>query len=109
VDHPVAVKGFQAEITPRGRGIGGLYETLGRAWVVRADGDTVADVFKEEDWNTMEVRAVGGDITVRLNGAKVAELTDDPGLPAGHIALQLHGNGHMDVRFRRIEMREMDR
>ncbi|AKJ64387.1 DUF1080 domain-containing protein [Kiritimatiella glycovorans] len=107
VDHPVAVKGFQAEICPAGFPVGGLYETLGRAWVAHSDREEVNAVFKKYDWNVMEVRAVGGDIQVVLNGKKVCEVKDDPGLPEGYIGLQLHGNADLDVRFRTIEIMEI--
>ena len=31
----VKIEGFQAEINPEGERVGGLYETLGRTWVVK--------------------------------------------------------------------------
>jgi len=108
VDHAVGVKGFQAEICPKGGSIAGLYETLGRKWVAHSDAKKVMEVMKPGNWNTMEVHAVGGNITVLLNGVKVTELTDDPGLKEGHIALQMHGGADMDVRFRTIEIQTLD-
>ena len=107
VDHAVGVKGFQAEIAPTGLANGGLYETLGRAWVVQPDREVIKTLFKQYDWNTMEVVAIGGDIQVILNGTIVCEVKDDPGLPEGYLGLQMHGNGDMDIRFRSIEISEI--
>jgi len=105
VDEPVGCHGFQAEIAPSGP-IGGLYETRGRAWVVKPKPQQVAESFKPGEWNTMTVTAKGRDVTVKVNGTKTAELTDDPGRTEGHIALQLHGGQDMHVEFKDIEIKE---
>lgn len=107
VEHAVGVKGFQAEITPTGFPAAGLYETLGRAWVVQSDKEQVNKLFKKNDWNIMEVLAVGGNIQVRLNGSQVCEVKDDTGRPEGHLGVQLHGSIDMDVRFRKVEIMEI--
>jgi hypothetical protein len=105
VDEPVGCHGFQAEIADRG-GIGGLYETRGRAWVVQPKPEQVAKYFKPGEWNTMTVTAKGRNVTVEVNGTKTAELTNDPGRTEGHIALQLHGGQDMHVEFKDVEIRE---
>jgi hypothetical protein len=107
VDHPVAVKGFQAEVDAQGNGNGGLYETLGRAWVAKPAPELVRSFYKMKEWNEMTVAAVGGDITVAVNGVETARLRDDPGLRQGYIALQLHGSQDMYVRFKDIRIREL--
>jgi hypothetical protein len=107
VDHAVAVKGFQAEVDASGDSIGGLYETLGRAWVTKPSAELVGSFYKTKEWNQMTVAAVGGDITVAVNGVETAVLRDDPGLRRGHIALQLHGGQDMHVRYRDIRIREL--
>lgn len=107
VDHPVAVKGFQAEIDAAGNDVSGLYETLGRAWVSRPTPEAVRQCFRAGQWNEMTVTAVEGSITVEVNGVKTAELTDDPGARRGHLALQLHGGQKMLVLFKDIEIREL--
>jgi hypothetical protein len=99
------VSGFQAEITPAAD-VGGLYETNGRAWVVKPKPEDVKKYFKPNEWNEMEVSSHGGHIVVKVNGVKSAELTDDPGRLEGHIALQLHGGNDMLVMFKDIEIRE---
>ncbi len=102
----VGVHGFQAEIDAKADA-GGLYETNGRAWVVQPTKQKVATWFKPGKWNTMKVRAVGGDITVWVNDKKSAELKNDPGRKQGYIALQLHGDQDMEVRFKSVKIKEL--
>lgn len=99
------ISGFQAEIDPR-KDVGGLYETNGRAWVVQPSPEDVAKYFKPDEWNEMVITAVGGDVTVTINGTKSAEIKDDPGRREGRIALQLHGGNDMLVMFKDIEILE---
>jgi hypothetical protein len=55
----------------------------------------------------MFVIANGGDITVLVNGAVVADVSDDPGAAKGHFGLQLHkGAREMEVHFKTIEIIE---
>ena len=105
VDHAVAVKGFQAEVNDNGVDIGGLYETLGRAWVVQPK--KVASSFKQNEWNDMVVVAIGPNVRVTVNGEQTAQLKDDPGARRGHIGLQLHGSQEMHVLFKDIEIKEI--
>jgi hypothetical protein len=102
----VGVHGFQAEIDSKAD-VGGLYETAGRAWVVQPTAEQVATWFKPGKWNTMKVRAVGGDITVWVNKKQSAELKNDSGRKQGHIALQLHGNQDMEVQFKSVKIKEL--
>ncbi len=103
VDGSVGVHGFQAEIDPA-NDIGGLYETGGRAWVVKPTAEQVKKYFKPGQWNEMTVSAYGRHITVEVNGTKSAELKNDPGRTEGHLALQLHGGQDMHVEFKDIEI-----
>jgi len=100
------VSGFQAEIDPASN-TGGLYETNGRAWVVQPKSEEAKKWFKPNEWNELEVAAHGGHIVVHVNGIKTAELTDDPGRPKGHLALQLHGGNDMEVMFKNIAILEV--
>jgi len=101
----VGAHGFQAEIADQG-GIGGLYETGGRAWVVQPKPEKIKEYFKPGEWNDMTVTAKGRDVTVTVNGVTTAELKNDPGRTEGRIALQLHGGQDMHVEFKDVEIRE---
>lgn len=103
VDHAVGVHGFQAEVA-NAPSVGGLYETGGRAWVVKPDPEQTKKCYKPSEWNQMTVSARGRHIVVHLNGTKTAELSDDPGRLEGHFALQLHGGQDMEVMFKDIEI-----
>lgn len=104
---PVGAKGLQAEIETKELATGGLYETQGRQWVQKADPALIEKTVKRGGWNTMEITAVGGDITVSVNGVVTAALKNDPGRRQGLIGLQLHGRMEMDVRFKDIEIADI--
>lgn len=106
VKHTVGIKGFQVEVD-RSLETGGLYETLGRAWVVKPDKKKMKDVYKPGQWTELRLRAVGKDVTVWINGTKTAELKDDPGSRKGHFALQLHGSDTMDVAYKALYIHEI--
>ncbi|MHC4173585.1 MAG: 3-keto-disaccharide hydrolase [Planctomycetota bacterium] len=99
----VGVHGFQAEID-ESKGVGGLYETGGRGWVVQPSEEDVAKWFKPGQWNQMTVSAHGRRIVVFVNGLKSAELRKDKGRLKGHLALQLHGSQDVHVMFKDIEI-----
>lgn len=109
VNHRVSVKGFQAEIDSQGKNQGGLYETLGRAWVKKVPAEKVKTFYKKHDWNEMTVRAVGTHIIVNVNGVKTAELTNDHGNTEGYFGLQLHGGQDMEVYFKDIFLKDLSK
>jgi len=97
------MSGFQAEIDPA-NDVGGLYETSGRAWVIKPSADDVKKYFRPQDWNTMTVSAHGRRIVVHVNGYKSAELLNDSGRTEGKLALQLHGGQDVEVYFKDFEI-----
>lgn len=101
------VRGFQAEIDPQ-NDVGGLYETDGRAWVVKPEPEDVKRWLKVNDWNEMSVVALGDRLVVHVNGHKTADIVDDKGRKRGYIALQLHGGQDVDVRFKDVEMMRLN-
>lgn len=71
-----------------------------------------------EEWNDMEITAVGWKISVVLNGLRVTDfdgagLLDD--LPhqqrqvgrTGHLALQIHAHDQLKIRFKDIQIQEL--
>ncbi len=99
------VSGFQAEIDPE-KDAGGLYETNGRSWVSQPKPADVKTWYRPGEWNEMTVTAIGGNLTVTVNGKKSAELQNDPGRAHGKFALQVHGGQDCDVWFKDIEIQE---
>lgn len=100
------LSGFQAEIDPR-VDVGGLYETGGRAWVVKPTKEQVAAYFKPDDWNEMTVTARGRDLTVTVNGVVSADVKGDKGKwVEGPLALQVHGGQEGLVYFKDVEIQE---
>lgn len=97
------MSGFQAEVDPV-NDVGGLYETSGRAWVIKPSADDVKKYFRPQDWNTMTVSTHGRRIVVHVNGYKSAELLNDSGRTEGKLALQLHGGQDVEVYFKDFEM-----
>jgi len=102
----VAVHGFQSEVDTTLE-TGGLYETGGRAWVVRPDPDRMRSVYRPGEWASLRVRAIGKDVDVWVNGTLTASLRDDPGRIEGHLGLQLHGGQDMHVEYRRLELLDL--
>lgn len=103
---PDQAHGLQVQVGPAGTGTGGIYESYGRAWIVRPTVELEKKLLKTDDWNEMIIDAHGGDIVVTLNGTKTADIKDDRGRPEGHFALQMHAGCEMTVWYKDIEIRE---
>lgn len=73
------------------------------------DSDIISDVYKEEDWNRMTLRARGNRLEYWMNGIKVMDFRDpDPkGSLEGTIGFQIHGGTVMKVEYRNIRVREL--
>jgi hypothetical protein len=103
----VSVNGFQVEIDTT-QETGGLYETGGRAWVNQPSKEvTEKRAYKPGEWTTLELRAVGRDIEIKINGVVSSKLTNDKGRLKGHFGLQLHGGQDMHVEYKDISIREI--
>ena len=97
------VSGFQAEIDAQ-NDVGGLYETNGRAWVVRPTPQQVRSWFKAGEWNEMTISARGPKLIVQVNGKTSAEIDDPKGRAQGRLALQLHGGQDVLVYFKDLQI-----
>jgi len=105
VEEPDKAHGLQIEIDPRNN-TGGIYESYGRRWIAKPEPEQVQEYYKLDQWNTMTITAEGGDVVVRVNGVKSAELEDDPSPPEGHFIMQMHAGNEMLVMFKDIEVFE---
>jgi len=103
---PEKAHGLQIQVGPPGSSAGGIYESYGRAWLVKPKPEDEKKFLKANDWNEMAIAAHGGHVVVHVNGVKSAEIENDPGRPEGHFALQMHSGCVMEVRFKDIEIRE---
>ncbi len=107
VKSTVSVNGFQVEIDTS-QETGGLYETGGRAWVNKPNKEAIAKRnYKKGKWADLELRAVGRDVTVKINGVVSSDLKNDKGRTKGHFGLQLHGRQEMKVEYKDIRIKEL--
>ncbi len=101
------ITGWQAEVAPKGKDTGGIYESYGREWLIKPD-PKLDSHLKEGEWNTLIVRVKGDVVDTFLNGVQMIHLKDDKiGNSKGKIALQIHDGGGVKVRWRKIEIQEL--
>jgi hypothetical protein len=118
-NHAWSVSGYQADIDGGGF-LGCCYEERGRGVLAHPNAktkgkfpglegafDALAKVHKKGDWNTYVITCQGDKVTQVLNGVKTVEFTDPAGAKEGIIALQLHGGGPMEIRFKDISIRKL--
>jgi hypothetical protein len=97
---------LQVQVGAPGSGVGRIYESYGRGWLVKPDKEAEKKVYKENDWNEMVISAHGGHIVVKVNGETTCELKDYKGRTVGHFALQMHAGTVNEVMFKDIEIAE---
>jgi hypothetical protein len=101
------ITGWQAEVAPKGKHTGGIYESYGREWLIKPTAEK-ENKLKEGEWNKLVVRVVGDDVTTFLNGEQMITLNDSKiGSVTGKIALQIHDGGGVKVRWRKVEITEL--
>jgi len=85
------VHGYQYEIDPSARAwSGGIYDEARREWLYPLEYNTAAKTaFKQNEWNTVRIEAIGNIMRTFLNWIPTAHLVDDL-TPKGFIALQVH-------------------
>jgi serine/threonine protein kinase/Tol biopolymer transport system component len=64
------------------------------------------DLIKPDEWFALEISAIGGTLTVSINGREVVNYRDDPPRTSGHIALQSFAEG-TEIAFRKLEIQEL--
>lgn len=101
------ITGWQAEVAPKGKHTGGIYESYGREWLIKPAAEK-EEKLKEGEWNKLVVRVVGDDVTTFLNGEQMITLNDSKiGSVTGKIALQIHDGGGVKVRWRKVEIKDL--
>lgn len=102
------VAGYQADIVPLGWG--NLHEQNGRRRLVDGWTKKAELAVNLKDWNDMEVEARGRRIILKTNGVITADYVEaDESVPlTGIIALQLHRETLMEVRFTNIRIKLLD-
>lgn len=105
----VKVSGWQAEVAPPGHDTGGIYESYGRGWL-RQIPQAKEKYLKMGKWNRMKLRVVGSRVTTWLNGHQMVDFTDEKigAANRGVIALQIHDGGGIQVRWRKLVLRDLD-
>ena len=96
------MKGYQADV---GEGYwGALYDESRRNRVLVSASKEALAALDKEGWNYDEIRAIGGRITISLNGRTSVDYTeDDPKIARdGRIAVQVHAGGPMRVEFKDV-------
>ncbi len=94
-----AVRGYQADMGENDYW-GNIYEEKGdRGTLVDGWTSTGKKAARLKDWNDLEIRCAGSNLSVSLNGTVTATLRDTR-WSTGIIAFQLHTGSAMEVRFR---------
>ncbi len=104
IKKPEKAHGLQVQVGRTGSGVGGIYESYGRAWLDKPSVEEEKKFLKDDKWNQMTIEARGGRVVVHVNGVKTGELKDDASRGEGHLALQMHAGCVMLVMFKDIEM-----
>jgi len=104
------VHGYQYEIDPSSRAwSGGIYDEARREWLYPLEYNPAAKTaFKQNEWNTVRIEAIGNTMRTFLNGVATAQLVDDL-TPKGFIALQVHAvpkeqTAGKQIRWRNIRI-----
>ena len=109
--HDNRVHGYQVEIDPSDRAYsGGIYDEARRGWLYDlSENKPAREAFKNGDWNTYRIEALGDTIQTWVNGVPAANLVDNM-TEEGFIGLQVHGVGDdedkkgLQVRWRNLRI-----
>ncbi len=114
LEKPWSVGGYQADVAVETY-YGMLYEEQGRGimpyWNEKTDEERKAifDVAKQGEWNEYEIICEGDHVKMILNGTVTCDIVDPDGAKEGIIALQIHTGPKMNVRFKDIRIKELNK
>jgi hypothetical protein len=111
--NPREVTGPQVQLNVEpGRGLGGIFELHGRAWIQKPARELEAELLRGLDWIECDLRVHGEQILAMINGRQVVDLLDGGSenefREPGFFALQIHGGGYLKVLFREITVRGLE-
>ncbi|WP_298363459.1 DUF1080 domain-containing protein [uncultured Lutibacter sp.] len=106
------VHGYQVEIDPSERAwSGGIFDEARRGWLNDLEDNIPAKkAFKQNEWNTYRVEAIGDTLKTWVNGIPAAHLVDNM-TKSGFIGLQVHsiGNGKAGSQIQWKNIRIIDK
>jgi putative membrane-bound dehydrogenase-like protein len=103
------MSGYQVDAGPEWWGK--MYDESRRNRVIAEPGDSVAlaAAIKPNNWNHYRIRADGRQLQAWINGVPTINYTEaDGNIPLdGHLGLQVHGGGKVQVSLRNIQVTEL--
>jgi len=103
------VSGWKVEIAATEHGTGSIYEQNGRGWLKQIS-EQDQEVLKMDEWNRMKIKVTGGTVSTWLNGELMVTLSDEKiANGEGVIALYIHDGGGVKMRWRNVEVKELDK
>ncbi len=99
--------GYQADLGEKY--YGALYDESRRNKVLAAPApELIAQALKLNDWNEYRIRCTGRRIQLWINGVQTVDYTeaDETIVQRGRIAVQIHGGGKAEVRYKDIVIEE---
>ena len=109
------VFGYQCEIAPGSTDTARIYDEArrghqkGRVWLDNTDDEVLAkalETYKEDDWNSLEIQAIGPSLRTWINGVAVANIFDYYTF-SGIIGLQIHQGSQGTVRWKNIRIKDL--
>ena len=71
------------------------------------EGVGVAALLKQDDWNTLVIKAIGNVYTITLNGKQILEYPSLTAAEKGPLGLQVHPDRDMQIDFKNILIAEI--
>lgn len=109
------VFGYQCEIAPGDQVTCRIYDEgrrghqKGRIWLDNTADDVLKAsiaTYKADDWNSIEIQAIGPSIRTWLNGQPVANFFDYKDF-SGIIGLQIHSGSQGTIRWKNIRIKDL--
>lgn len=113
----LAYRGEKVVVNPLGNSSEPLADGVqNNAWTQRTvveslgNVDSLGDLIKKEDWNSIHLIAKGNRMRHYVNGVLMSDVTDsdtENGKLSGHLGIQVHVGPPMKVEFRNLKLKEL--